>query len=95
MDGECVSEVTRNYTVYETDVPGEYTTKPNNKAAGILAPVRILSGFGPAENYMNPIVASYYSKLPTKEAKKEFGGKPFHCCAKSALCPAEQIPLFI
>jgi hypothetical protein len=74
VDGECVSDVSRTYTVYETGVPGEYTTKKSSVSQPALLPTFVVPDFqtGPDENYINPLISSYYSKLPTKEAKKEF-----------------------
>ena len=74
VDGECVSDIGRTYTVYETGTPGEYTTKKSSVSQPALLPTLVVPDFqtGPGENFMNPVISSYYSKLPTKEAKKEF-----------------------
>ena len=42
VDGECIPESTRNFTVYETDVPGEYTRTLNMGKPALMPNLSIL-----------------------------------------------------
>ena len=42
VDGECILESTRNFTVYETDVPGEYTRTLNMGKPALMPNLSIL-----------------------------------------------------